>query len=87
MVNLYNDLGFNGGLVLTLGALYVTVATMANFLASFVMDFVGRVRLLSTFCFTFTSCFLTPWYSHRDDWMHDHPRPRMRYGGRIHGHL
>ncbi|KAG2345534.1 general substrate transporter [Suillus weaverae] len=46
MVNLYNDLGFNGGLILILGALYVTVAMMANFLASFVMDFVGRVRLL-----------------------------------------
>lgn len=47
MVNLYDDLGFSGGLVLILGSLYVTVATMANFLASFVMDYVGRVRLLS----------------------------------------
>ncbi|KAG1719299.1 general substrate transporter [Suillus lakei] len=46
MVNLYNDLSFSGALVMILGALYVTVATMANFLASFVMDYVGRVRLL-----------------------------------------
>lgn len=49
MVNLYDDLGFSEGLVLILGALYVTVATIANFLASFVMDSVGRVCLLSMF--------------------------------------
>lgn len=47
MVNLYQGLGISGGMVLILGALYVTVATGANFLASFVMDYVGRVRLLS----------------------------------------
>ena len=47
MVNLYQGLGITGGMVLILGALYVTVATAANFLASFVMDYVGRVRLLS----------------------------------------
>ncbi|KAG0707359.1 general substrate transporter [Suillus ampliporus] len=56
MVNLYNDLGFSGGLVLILGALYVTVATMANFLASFVMDYVGRVRLL---IIGMTGCIIT----------------------------
>ncbi|KIJ68169.1 hypothetical protein HYDPIDRAFT_107835 [Hydnomerulius pinastri MD-312] len=46
IVALYQGLGITGGLVLILGALYVTVATAANFLASFVMDYVGRVRLL-----------------------------------------
>ncbi|KAH7921398.1 general substrate transporter [Leucogyrophana mollusca] len=46
IVNLYHGLGINGGLVLVLGALYVTVATGANFLASVLMDHVGRVRLL-----------------------------------------
>lgn len=46
MVNLYQGLGITGGMVLILGALYVTVATCANFFASIVMDYVGRVRLL-----------------------------------------
>ncbi|KAG2078948.1 hypothetical protein BDR04DRAFT_12616 [Suillus decipiens] len=56
--NLYDDLGFNGGLVSILGALYVAVAIVANFLASFVVDFVRRVRLLSMFCSTLTCRFL-----------------------------
>ncbi|KAH7910574.1 general substrate transporter [Hygrophoropsis aurantiaca] len=46
IVNLYKGLGITGGMVLILGALYVTVATAANFLASVLMDHVGRVRLL-----------------------------------------
>jgi len=46
MVTLYHDLGFTGGKVLMLGAAYVTVAAAANFLASVLMDHMGRVRLL-----------------------------------------
>ncbi|EIW82727.1 general substrate transporter [Coniophora puteana RWD-64-598 SS2] len=46
IIKLYEDLGLTGGMTLILGALYVTVATAANFLASFIMDYVGRVRLL-----------------------------------------
>ncbi|KZT57700.1 sugar transporter family protein [Calocera cornea HHB12733] len=46
IVLLYEDLGYTGATVLMLGAAYVTVATAANFFASFIMDRVGRVRLL-----------------------------------------
>ncbi|KAH7928765.1 general substrate transporter [Leucogyrophana mollusca] len=56
MVNLYKTLGLTGGVVLMLGATYVTVATVANFVASIIMDRVGRVRLLTvglTGCMTF----------------------------------
>ncbi|KAF8444568.1 general substrate transporter [Boletus edulis BED1] len=56
IVKLYQGLGITGGTVLILGALYVTVATGANFLASFVMDYVGRVRLL---IIGLTGCIIT----------------------------
>lgn len=46
IVILYEDLGQSGATVLMLGAAYVTVATACNFLASFIMDYIGRVRLL-----------------------------------------
>ncbi|KAH7907374.1 general substrate transporter [Hygrophoropsis aurantiaca] len=58
MVNLYKTLGLTGGVVLMLGATYVTVATAANFVASLIMDRVGRVRLLIiglTGCMVFLS--------------------------------
>lgn len=45
-MNLYEALGLSGGLVLILGALYVTVATGANFMASVTLDRIGRVRLI-----------------------------------------
>ncbi|KAG2341529.1 hypothetical protein BDR05DRAFT_1001631 [Suillus weaverae] len=47
MVNLYNDLGFTGGIMNILSAISVTVATTANFVAAIIMDYVGRARLLS----------------------------------------
>ncbi|KAG6372302.1 general substrate transporter [Boletus reticuloceps] len=56
IVKLYQGLGITGGTVLILGALYVTVATGANFLAAFVMDYVGRVRLL---IIGLTGCMIT----------------------------
>ncbi|KZO90717.1 general substrate transporter [Calocera viscosa TUFC12733] len=46
IVLLYHDLGYTGGVVLVLGAAYVTLAMVCNFLASFIMDYMGRVRLL-----------------------------------------
>ncbi|EIW82728.1 general substrate transporter [Coniophora puteana RWD-64-598 SS2] len=46
IVVMYQQLGLTGGLVLILGALYVTIATLCNLLASFIMDRVGRIRLL-----------------------------------------
>ncbi|KAG1718999.1 general substrate transporter [Suillus lakei] len=47
MVSLYKDLGFTGGITIMLSATYVTVATVANFVAAIIMDHVGRVRLLT----------------------------------------
>ncbi|EJU04820.1 MFS general substrate transporter [Dacryopinax primogenitus] len=49
IVLLYHDLGYTGGLVLILGSCYVTLAMVCNFLASFIMDYMGRVRLLRKF--------------------------------------
>ncbi|KAH7928789.1 general substrate transporter [Leucogyrophana mollusca] len=46
LVSMYKTLGLTGGMVLVLGAAYITVAAAANFVASLIMDRVGRVRLL-----------------------------------------
>jgi len=56
MVVMYQQLGLSGGLVLILGALYVTVAASCNFVASLLMDRVGRVRLL---LWGLTGCMLS----------------------------
>jgi len=47
VVQLYKNLGETGGIPLILGAAYVTVAAISNFLGAFVMDKAGRVTLLS----------------------------------------
>lgn len=82
MVNLYQGLGITGGMVLILGALYVTVATGANFLASLVMDYVGRVRLLSKNARVSSLLLTVPvlQLSHWPHGLHDHTLPRMHHG-------
>ncbi|TFK56383.1 general substrate transporter [Heliocybe sulcata] len=56
IVTLYQDLGFTGAKVLMLGAAYVTLAAAANFMASVLMDHMGRVRLL---LIGLTGCMIT----------------------------
>lgn len=46
IINLYQNLGVSGSMPLVLGALYVTVATMSNFLGAVLLDKVGRKPLL-----------------------------------------
>ena len=47
VVQLYKNLGESGGIPLILGAAYVTVAAISNFLGALIMDKAGRVTLLS----------------------------------------
>jgi MFS family permease len=47
IVSLYQNLGLSGGMPLILGAAYVTVATLSNFLGALLLDKVGRKPLLS----------------------------------------
>ena len=46
MVQLYQNLGQTGGVPLILGAAYVTVAAMSNFVGALLLDKVGRKPLL-----------------------------------------
>ena len=46
MVQLYQNLGETGGIPLILGAAYVTVAAMSNFVGALLLDKVGRKPLL-----------------------------------------
>jgi MFS family permease len=48
IVSLYEGLGLTGGVPLIIGAAYVTVATIANFIGALLLDRVGRKRLLLT---------------------------------------
>jgi hypothetical protein len=47
IVKIYQTLGLSGATPVILGALYVTVAAIANFMASLTLDKFGRIRLLS----------------------------------------
>lgn len=49
IVSLYQNLGLTGGVPLILGAAYVTVATISNFVGALLLDKVGRKPLLSKF--------------------------------------
>ncbi|KIW83322.1 hypothetical protein Z517_02567 [Fonsecaea pedrosoi CBS 271.37] len=46
IVSLYQNLGLTGGVPLILGAAYVTVATISNFIGALLLDRVGRKPLL-----------------------------------------
>ncbi|ETI26159.1 hypothetical protein G647_02936 [Cladophialophora carrionii CBS 160.54] len=46
IVSLYQNLGLTGGVPLILGAAYVTVATISNFVGALLLDRVGRKPLL-----------------------------------------
>ena len=46
VVQLYKNLGESGGIPLVLGAAYVTVAALSNFIGSMILDRVGRIPLL-----------------------------------------
>ncbi|KAK7900645.1 hypothetical protein LTR67_002928 [Exophiala xenobiotica] len=46
IVSLYQSLGLTGGVPLILGAAYVTVATISNFIGALLLDRVGRKPLL-----------------------------------------
>ncbi|EJU04808.1 general substrate transporter [Dacryopinax primogenitus] len=59
IVLLYEDLGYTGATVLMLGAGYVTVAAAANFLASFIMDYLGRCSILSSEVIGLSGCMLS----------------------------
>lgn len=51
IVSLYQNLGLTGGVPLILGAAYVTVATISNFVGALLLDKVGRKPLLrKLFC-------------------------------------
>ena len=45
-MSLYQNLGLSGGVPLILGAAYVTVATISNFIGALLLDKVGRKPLL-----------------------------------------
>lgn len=47
IISLYQNLGLTGGVPLILGAAYVTVATISNFIGALLLDKVGRKPLLS----------------------------------------
>ena len=47
IISLYQSLGLTGGVPLILGAAYVTVATISNFIGALLLDKVGRKPLLS----------------------------------------
>lgn len=46
IIALYQNLGLTGGVPLILGAAYVTVATISNFVGALLLDKVGRKPLL-----------------------------------------
>ncbi|KAH8797951.1 general substrate transporter [Xylogone sp. PMI_703] len=46
IVSLYQNLGLSGGMPLILGAAYVTVATISNFVGALLLDRIGRKPLL-----------------------------------------
>lgn len=46
IISLYQSLGLTGGVPLIIGAAYVTVATIANFVGALLLDRVGRKPLL-----------------------------------------
>jgi len=48
IISLYQNLGLTGGVPLILGAAYVTVATISNFVGALLLDRVGRKPLLIT---------------------------------------
>ncbi|KAK4936073.1 hypothetical protein LTR10_022975 [Elasticomyces elasticus] len=56
IVSLYQNLGLTGGVPLILGAAYVTVATISNFVGALLLDRVGRKPLLLT---GLTGCMLS----------------------------
>jgi hypothetical protein len=59
IVSLYQNLGLTGGVPLILGAAYVTVATISNFVGALLLDKVGRKPLLRKFCIPLKSfCFV-----------------------------
>lgn len=47
IITLYQNLGLSGGVPLILGASYVTVAWISNFVGALLLDRVGRKPLLS----------------------------------------
>ena len=56
IVSLYQNLGLTGGVPLIIGAVYVTVATLGNFVGALILDKVGRKKLLIT---GLTGCMLS----------------------------
>lgn len=58
-VQLYQNLGETGSIPLILGATYVTVAAISNFVGALIMDKLGRINLLSEQIFTLFAPILT----------------------------
>ena len=61
IISLYQNLGLSGGVPLILGAAYVTVATISNFIGALLLDKVGRKPLLRKFktpLQSFDSCYV-----------------------------
>lgn len=50
IISLYQNLGLTGGVPLIIGAAYVTVATISNFVGALLLDRVGRKILFSELC-------------------------------------
>ena len=55
-MSLYQNLGLSGGVPLIIGAAYVTVATIGNFVGALILDRFGRKRL---FIIGLTGCMLS----------------------------
>lgn len=56
IVSLYQNLGLSGGVPLIIGAVYVTVATLGNYVGALILDRFGRKRL---FIIGLTGCMLS----------------------------
>lgn len=82
---MYQNLGVTGGVPLILGAAYVTVATVSNFVGAILLDRVGRKPLFSMLTLFagkqqgFKQCPYTNEDSRRVDWLHAFSDPRNDY--------
>lgn len=85
MVQLYQNLGETGGMPLILGAAYVTVGAMSNFVGALLLDKVGRKPLPGASATQNKSASgkADAIHSSGPKWMHDLPFPRHSHGSAL----